>query len=63
MDFAKQVLKAIDASWEEANAGHMRLVSVSGEAGIGKCRVTYEFRKRLDKNAVVLLQANKCRSS
>lgn len=51
-------LEALEARWEEAKAGHMRLVGISGEAGIGKSRLTHEFRNRLDKNSVVVLQGH-----
>ncbi len=51
-------LEALEARWEEAKAGQMRLVGISGEAGIGKSRLTHEFRNRLDKNSVVVLQGH-----
>jgi class 3 adenylate cyclase/tetratricopeptide (TPR) repeat protein len=34
-------------AWEEARAGHGRIVTTVGEAGIGKSRLLWEFRTRL----------------
>ncbi len=40
-------LAALDEAFEAARAGHGRVVFVVGEAGIGKSRLIYEFRRAL----------------
>uniref|UniRef100_A0A7V1EI81 Tetratricopeptide repeat protein n=1 Tax=candidate division WOR-3 bacterium TaxID=2052148 RepID=A0A7V1EI81_UNCW3 len=39
--------------FEEINSGMGRVVAIVGEAGIGKTKLVYEFKKRLGKNAFI----------
>ncbi|HEV8474805.1 MAG TPA: AAA family ATPase [Methylomirabilota bacterium] len=46
---------------ERAQAGHGRVVSVIGEAGVGKSRLLYEFRRSLGNLDVTVVEG-RCRS-
>ena len=39
--------------WEEARAGKFRIVNITGEAGIGKSRLMFEFRREVGDDAAV----------
>ena len=44
-------LETLERAFEAASAGHGRVVFLVGEAGIGKSRLLYEFRQRLEGRA------------
>jgi predicted ATPase len=46
------------AAWEAATQGHGRVVSVIGEAGLGKSRLLYEFKDRLTREGVRYLEGS-----
>lgn len=50
----------IDA-WERARSGHGQAVSIVGDAGVGKSRLLYEFRKAVSNEEVIFLEG-KCLS-
>ena len=50
----QQDLETLEQLWREARDGQIRLVSIGGEAGIGKSRLLHEFRSHLDDSAFVL---------
>ena len=45
-------LAAVTEAFAEARAGHGRLVTISGEAGLGKSRLLLEFRRTIDPASV-----------
>lgn len=47
-------LEILSALFDKACHGHGHAVSVIGEAGIGKSKLTYEFRKRIQEDARIL---------
>jgi predicted ATPase/class 3 adenylate cyclase len=49
-------LTILTECWERAAAGHASVVSIVGEAGTGKSRLAYEFRKRLDPERVTFVE-------
>lgn len=50
-------LAVLEAAWEEVKGGNVRVVNVSGQAGIGKSRLVHEFQTRFD-DKVFILQGN-----
>jgi class 3 adenylate cyclase/tetratricopeptide (TPR) repeat protein len=54
-------LAALEARLEEASSGSGQLVLIVGDAGLGKSRLLYEFRERIDAAEVRVVQA-RCRS-
>lgn len=54
-------LDTLDRCLGQALQGDGQFVTVEGEAGLGKSRLLYEFRQRLDLEAVQLLQG-RCQS-
>ena len=54
----RRELETLLGIWDEARAGRLRVANVSGEAGIGKSRLVYEFRRRLDDDSVFLLEGH-----
>ena len=44
-------LKTLEKCWEEARAGNLLIVNITGEAGIGKSRLVFEFRQALAVDA------------
>ncbi|MCH8845032.1 MAG: AAA family ATPase, partial [SAR324 cluster bacterium] len=54
-------LAALHACLEQAVAGQGQFVTVSGEAGLGKSRLLYEFRHAVDRERVTVLQG-RCQS-
>jgi len=44
-------LERLLAAWGEVQQGYGRVVSVVGEAGLGKSRLVYEFKQRLEQEA------------
>jgi tetratricopeptide (TPR) repeat protein/class 3 adenylate cyclase len=50
-----QDLATLIAAYEEACAGRGRLVTITGEAGLGKSRLLLEFRRRIETAATTLL--------
>ena len=43
------------AEWERALAGELRMVLVSGEAGVGKTRLMREFARQTHRQGAVVL--------
>ncbi|MEE8433562.1 MAG: AAA family ATPase, partial [bacterium] len=54
-------LAALAEALERTSAGEGQFVTVSGEAGLGKSRLLYEFRQSIDRGAVSVLQG-RCQS-
>ncbi|MEE8395759.1 MAG: AAA family ATPase, partial [bacterium] len=54
-------LASLHGALEKAIAGRGQLVTVSGEAGLGKSRLLHEFRHGLDRDKVTVLQG-RCQS-
>lgn len=52
----RQELAELMACLEKALAGNGQFVTLTGEAGMGKSRLVYEFRRSLDRQQVVVLQ-------
>jgi class 3 adenylate cyclase/tetratricopeptide (TPR) repeat protein len=57
----KQELTTLSACLEKAIAGQGQLVTVVGEAGIGKSRLLSEFRHSLDRERITVLEG-RCQS-
>jgi class 3 adenylate cyclase len=57
----KQELTTLNACLEKAIAGQGQLVTVVGEAGIGKSRLLSEFRHSLDRERITVLEG-RCQS-
>ncbi len=57
----EEELNALRRCLAEAAGGEGQLVTVVGEAGIGKSRLLYEFRQQLDRGQLLLLQG-RCQS-
>jgi hypothetical protein len=51
-------LDELMSTWEECLAGRAQFVAVVGKAGFGKTRLAKEFRQRVEKGDLVVLQAN-----
>ncbi len=51
----RRELEILERCYHEARPGAVRVVNVLGEAGVGKSRLLYEFRRRLEKDQVFLL--------
>jgi class 3 adenylate cyclase/tetratricopeptide (TPR) repeat protein len=54
-------LKTLHACLEKTLTGKGQLVTVVGEAGLGKSRLTYEFRHSLNRSEITVLQG-RCQS-
>ncbi len=54
-------LAALAEALERTIAGEGQFVTVSGDAGLGKSRLLYEFRQAIDREAVTVLQG-RCQS-
>ena len=57
----KQELAILQGCIEKALTGKGQFVSVVGEAGIGKSRLLFEFRRSLDREIIMVLQG-RCQS-
>jgi class 3 adenylate cyclase/tetratricopeptide (TPR) repeat protein len=57
----EQELAMLQQALEKAIAGQGQFVTVTGEAGVGKSRLLYEFRKSVDRDTVTLLEG-RCQS-
>lgn len=53
-----QELEALLASWSDASAGSLRALAITGEPGIGKSRLVYELRQRIDDGHVFILEGH-----
>jgi class 3 adenylate cyclase/tetratricopeptide (TPR) repeat protein len=53
-----QELEALLSLWSEASAGALRAVAITGEAGIGKSRLAYELRERIDDGHIFILEGH-----
>ena len=51
-------LESLDRCWQEAGEGHVHVADVTGDAGIGKSRLIYEFHKRLGDQNFFFLQGH-----
>ncbi|HEV3363786.1 MAG TPA: adenylate/guanylate cyclase domain-containing protein, partial [Acidimicrobiia bacterium] len=49
---------ALLRAWERAAAGHGQIVSVVGEAGLGKSRLLHEFKTEMAKREAVLFEGS-----
>jgi len=49
-------LEQLQAAWAEAQLGHGRVISVVGEAGLGKSRLLYEFKRQLSESRARYLE-------
>lgn len=47
-------LNRLNRIFQEIKSGRGRVVAIIGEAGIGKTKLVYEFKKQLDKNVFIL---------
>ncbi len=56
-----QELASLHACLEKTVAGKGQFVTVTGEAGVGKSRLTYEFRHRIDRKKITVMQG-RCQS-
>ena len=53
----REELAQLEACYERASGGLAQVVWVVGDAGTGKSRLVYEFRERLEKDGVTILEA------
>jgi predicted ATPase len=49
-----QDLRLMEQCWEQARKGSLRILNISGEAGIGKSRLSFEFRQKVGDGACLL---------
>lgn len=47
--------RVLEARWDAARQGRHQLVAITGEAGIGKTRLAYDFARRVAADATVLV--------
>jgi class 3 adenylate cyclase len=52
----RRELEMLEEAWREASDGTVRVVDIVGEAGLGKSRLIYEFRARLEEDPPYLLE-------
>jgi class 3 adenylate cyclase/tetratricopeptide (TPR) repeat protein len=52
----QQELATLNSCLDKAIGGNGQFVTILGEAGVGKSRLVYEFRHRLDRNKITVLQ-------
>ena len=56
----EQELKQMEAAWGDARDGKGRVVSVVGEAGLGKTRLLHEFKRIVSSSASSMLCEGSC---
>lgn len=56
-----QELSKLQACLEKTVTGSGQFVTITGEAGVGKSRLAYEFRHSIDRNKTIILQG-RCQS-
>ena len=54
----RREIESLESRWREASAGAVRAANIVGEAGIGKSRLAYEFRARLDDGKTFFLDGH-----
>jgi tetratricopeptide (TPR) repeat protein len=54
----QQELARLPQVWQKARQGHGQVVSVIGEAGIGKSRLMYEFKRQLEQEDISYLEGS-----
>ncbi len=54
----RREIEKLEALWREVSAGAVRTTTILGEPGIGKSRLVYELRQRIDDGRTFFLQGH-----